>query len=191
MAKRTLNLYMGKNTTEIFEDLLTDEARKRLQAPSTRVVDAPSFGDGARLFVFVAGQFTPRWLTDIRTHFDVPDNILTNSAAAVLLFKKSERIFASTFAHGWMYLNDQRFEGDFGLRAAINALDDTKLKSLERANLGDALRGVSQSPFQRGLTSFGLDDALDLIRKISGRTRDEANAESITGARSLRMTGDF
>ena len=90
-----------------------------------------------------------------------------------------------------MYLDEHRFEGDFGIRAAINALDDTKLKRLERANLGDAMRAVALSPFQRGLTSFGLDDALDLIRKISGRTRDDANANSMTGSRSLRVTGDF
>jgi uncharacterized protein (TIGR04141 family) len=47
------------------------------------------------------------------------------------------------------------------------------------------------SPFQRGLTSFGLDDALDLIRKISGRTRDDSTADSMTGSRSLRLTGEF
>jgi uncharacterized protein (TIGR04141 family) len=59
-----------------------------------------------------------------------------------------------------MYLDEDNIEGDFGLRVAINALDDKKLKRLERANLGDALRGVALSPFQREFTSFGQDDAL-------------------------------
>ncbi len=191
MAKKTLTLFLGKQDVDDFEELLTDEARGRAHSPSTRVVEAPHFGDGARLYVFVAGQFTPRWLTDLRVHFDVPGQITTSSAAALLLFRSSGRIFATPFAHGWMYLDEHRFEGDFGLRAAINALDDSKLRRLERANLGDALRAVAQSPFQRGLTSFGLDDALDLIRKISGRTRDDANADSVTGSRSLKLTGEF
>ncbi|MGB3318290.1 MAG: TIGR04141 family sporadically distributed protein [Sphingopyxis granuli] len=191
MAKKTLTLFLGKQDVRDFTELLTEEAQNRAQHPTTRVVEAPDFGDGARLYVFVAGQFTPRWLSDVRVHFDVPGQIVSSSAAALLLFRSAERVFATPFAHGWMYLDEHRFEGDFGLRAAINALDDSKLKRLERANLGDALRAVAQSPFQRGLTSFGLDDALDLIRKISGRTRDDANADSVTGSRSLKLTGEF
>jgi len=191
MAKKTLTLFLGKQDIVDFEEFLTEEARSRLHHHSTRIVEAPDFGDGARLYVFVAGQFTPRWLTDVRAYFQVPGQIMTSSAAALLMFRSAERVFATPFAHGWMYLHEHCFEGDFGLRAAINALDDAKLKRLERANLGDALRAVSQSPFQRGLTSFGLDDALDLIRKISGRTRDDANADSVTGSRSLKLTGEF
>lgn len=190
MAQRTLTLYLGKSDLVEFEEALTEEAQSKIGLPTTRVVDAPDFGDGARLYVFVGQNHTPRWLTEIRQHFTVPGQITASSAAGVLLFRSAGRIFASTFAHGWMYLEEERLEGDFGIRAAINALDDTKLKRLERANLGDALRAVALSPFQRGLTSFGLDDALDLIRKISGRTRDDANADSLTGSRSLRWTGD-
>jgi uncharacterized protein (TIGR04141 family) len=191
MVKKTLTLHLGKPDTDSFEDVFSEDARLRLPHPSTIRVDDADFGDGARLYVFVGDNHTPKWLTEVRMHFDVQGNVTTSSAAGVLLFWSSGRLFASTFAHGWMYLDEHCFEGDFGLRAAINALDDTKLKRLERANLGDALRAVALSPFQRGLTSFGLDDALDLIRKISGRTRDDATADSMTGSRSLRVTGEF
>lgn len=191
MAQKTLTLHLGKADLDLFEDVFTEEARGKLALQSTRISDDPDFGDGARLYVFVGEDHTPKWLRDVRVLFDVPGNIQTSSAAGVLLFRSAGRLFASTFAHGWMYLDEHCFEGDFGLRAAINALDDAKLRRLERANLGDALRAVALSPFQRGLTSFGLDDALDLIRKISGRTRDDASADAMTGSRSLRVTGEF
>ena len=191
MAQKTLTLYLGKDDLEDFDEVFTEEAQAKLGLRSTRVVDTPDFGDGARLYVFVGQDHPPRWLGELRQYFEIDGQITTSSAAAVLLFWSAGRLFASPFAHGWMYLDEHRFEGDFGIRAAINALDDAKLRRLERANLGDALRGVALSPFQRGLTSFGLDDALDLIRKISGRTRDDANANSMTGSRSLRVTGEF
>jgi len=191
MAKKTLTLHLGKDGIESFEDVFTEEGTQKLAHPSTRIVDDPEFGGGARLYVFVGDDHTPKWLREVRTLFPVAGNIQTSSAAGVLLFHSARRLFASTFAHGWMYLDEHSFEGDFGLRAAINALDDGKLKRLERANLGDALRAVALSPFQRGLTSFGLDDALDLIRKISGRTREDASADALTGSRSLRATGEF
>jgi uncharacterized protein (TIGR04141 family) len=191
VVQKTLTLYLGKADLAEFEQVFTEEAQAKIGLPTTLVVDAPDFGNGARLYVFVGQDHPPRWLAELRQHFEIAGHITTSSAAAVLLFWSADRLFASTFAHGWMYLEEPRFEGDFGIRAAINALDDTKLKRLERANLGDALRAVALSPFQRGLTSFGLDDALDLIRKISGRTRDDASANSMTGSRSLRLTGEF
>jgi len=157
MAQKTLTLYLGKAGLDQFEDVFTEEARGKLALPSTRISDHPDFGDSARLYVFVGNDHTPIWLREVRTLFDVPGAILTSSAAGVLVFRLADRLFASTFAHGWMYLDDHRFEGDFGLRAAINALDD----------------------------------ALDLIRKISGRTRDDSSANAMTGARSLRVTGEF
>jgi uncharacterized protein (TIGR04141 family) len=191
VAAKTLTIHLAKEGAEEFDDLLSEEARRRLDHPSTRVVNSDEFGDGARLYVFVGAFHSPKWLTALGRHFEFDGRVETTSAAAVLVFRSAQRVFASTFAHGWMYLDDRRFEGDFGLRVAINALDDAKLKRLERANLGGALRGVASSPFQRELTSFGLDDALDLIRKISGRTREEAAADAMTGSRSLRVTGEF
>ena len=53
------------------------------------------------------------------------------------------------------------------------------------------MRAVSLSPFQRDFRSFGLDDALDLVRKVSGRTKEDATADALTGARSLKVTGEY
>lgn len=191
MAKKTLTLHLAKPDVVEFDDVLSEQAKERLQRPTTRVVEDDGFADGAKLYVFVGYDIVPNWLRDLRRVFTVPGNIDTNSSCAVLAFRSSERIFVSTFAHGWMYLNEDNVEGDFGLRVALNALDEKKLKRLERANLGDALRGVSLSPFQREFTSFGLDDALDLVRRISGSTREEASAETLSGSRSLRVSGEF
>ncbi|MCY3857481.1 MAG: TIGR04141 family sporadically distributed protein [Gammaproteobacteria bacterium] len=119
------------------------------------------------------------------------DNFQTRSICAVLAFRVDGRICASTFAHGWMYLNEAVLETDFGLRVALNSLDEKNLKRLERTNLADAMRGVALSPFQRDFSSFGFDDALDLVRRLSGSTREDSRAEMISGARSLQSTGDF
>jgi uncharacterized protein (TIGR04141 family) len=191
VARKTLTLHLAKPDVEAFDDLLSEEARNRLNLHTTTTLDIPDFGEGARLFVFVGGGGNPPWLRDLQAHFHIQVDVQTRSAAAVLMFRAVGRLFASTFAHGWMYLDEDQVEGDFGLRVALNALDETKLKRLERANLGDALRGVAQSPFQRELSSFGIDDALDLIRTISGVTRDDASADALTGSRSLKVSGEF
>lgn len=191
MAKKAFTLYLAKGDVENFDDLLSDGGREKLADPTTRQVDAPDFCDGAKLYVFVGQDKTPTWLRDLRQTFAVPGRIETSSAGALLAFRTAGRLFASSFSHGWMYLDEDRLEADFGLRVAINAVDEGKLNRLDRANLGDALRAVSQSPFQRDFKSFGLDDALDLVRKVSGSAKLDASADTMVGSRSLKVSGDF
>ena len=88
--------------------------------------------------------------------------------------------FAVTFAYAHVYLDDSKTEADFGLKVAINAVSDEKLRSVERSNIGAAIRDFAQAAGQRDLRTFGFDDALDLIRKISGRAADKGFADTVT-----------
>jgi uncharacterized protein (TIGR04141 family) len=80
---------------------------------------------------------------------------------------------------------------DFGLKVVINSLSDDKVKRIDRSNLGEAIRGVSQSAFQRNLQAFGIDEALDLVRRISGRTDKDDFADSLAGATALKITREM
>lgn len=191
MAQKTLTLYLAKPDVLDFDDILSEGGKGRLVHRNTRIANSNEFGDGARVYIFVGDEHPPKWLTDLRAFFDIRERIEACSACALLAFRAGGRIFPSPLAHGWMYLEGDNIEGDFGLRVALNTLNDKKLRRLERANLADALRGVSHSPFQREFTSFGLDDALDLLRKVSGKTNDDASADSVTGAKSLKLSGEF
>jgi hypothetical protein len=51
-----------------------------------------------------------------------------------------------------------------------------------------AIGDFAQAAGLRNLRSFGFDDALDLIRKVSGRATDNDFANIVTGARSLRFS---
>lgn len=187
----TFSLHLAKEALPDASEYLTDGARASLVAATTQTLEVDGFGDRCVVYVFQSGMRTPGWLVRLGNAFDGVSPFQTRSGAAVVLFEVNGRMFACTFAHGWMHLNEDEFEPDFGLKVAVNALDQTKLKRLELANLGDALRGVSQSSFQRDFQSFGVDDALDLVRKISGASRPGSGMTAITGARSLKVTGNF
>lgn len=191
MARRTLTLYLAKPDVENFASILSESAESRVQDGRTQVVDLQEFAEGARLYVFSSPPFTPGWLRHLAQQFNFEAAVLTSSACALLVFWVEGRMFISTFAHGWMYINEDNIEGDFGLRVALNGLNDDKLRRLERANLGDAMKGVSLSPFQREFESFGLDDALDLVRKVSGVANDNSSADVLTGAKSIKLSGEF
>ncbi len=96
--------------------------------------------------------------------------------------------FAITFAYAHVYLDNSKTEADFGLKVAVNAVSDEKLRSVERSNIGAAIRDFAQAAGQRDFRSFGFDDALDLIRKVSGRAADSDFADMVTGSRPLRFS---
>ena len=106
----------------------------------------------------------------------------------LLAFKEGKHLFAISFAYAHVYLDDSKTEADFGLKVAINAVSDEKLRSVERSNIGAAIRDFAQAAGQRDLRSFGFDDALDLIRKVSGRAADKGFADTVTGSRPLRFS---
>lgn len=104
------------------------------------------------------------------------------------MFRKNKLIFVLSFAYAHVYLDDAKTEADFGLKVAINAVSDEKLRSVERSNIGAAIRDFAQAAGQRDLRSFGFDDALDLIRKVSGRASDSEFADMVTGSRPLKFS---
>lgn len=187
----SFTLYLAKEVAEDFSEYLTDNARTNLASPTTQTLGIGEYGERAAIYVFEGPMRAPQWVVRLARSFDGVRPFQTRSGAAVLFFESNDRVFAVTFSHGWMYLDEDQFEPDFGLKVAVNALDQTRLRRLELANLGDALRGVSQSSFQRDFQSFGVDDALDLVRKISGATRQDIGLNAVTGARSLKITGEY
>lgn len=191
MARYSYTLYLAKQVQADFCDYLTDNAQQKVGRPEHQRLAVQDFGERAELFIFWGFSGPPPWMR--RLSQLVPEVRLEHrkSVAALLIAEIGEHVLVITFAHGWMLLNESKFESDFGLRVAINSLNPEKLKRLERSNLGDALQGVSQSPFQRDFYSFGVDDALDLVKKLSGAAQENSGLDTVTGSRSLKITGEY
>jgi len=185
---KSISLYLAKTSVKKADDLLTEKALELVKAKQAHRSSSTKFGDGAVLFTFPGFSSPPQWVSMLSANFTLPTNLISQSPCAVLVFEKKKRFFAVTFSFGHVYLDDAKTEADFGLRVSINALSDGKLKSVERANIGAAIRDFAQAAGQKDLRTFGFDDALDLIRKVSGRASDSDFAEAVTGARSLRFT---
>ncbi|WP_168193104.1 TIGR04141 family sporadically distributed protein [Rhodophyticola sp. CCM32] len=180
-----------KADIENFEDVFTESAKEKIQAGDAVLSDSDDLGDEATVYIFPSPPKPPSWLADINTVFAGTPALTNRSSCAVVVFKHVDRLFVTAFAHGWQYLDDTKIESDFGLKVAINSLDDSKVKRIDSSHLGEAIKGVSQSAFQRDLQAFGVDEALDLVRRISGRVEDDEFANSISGATGLKITREM
>ena len=184
----TFSLYLAKTDVTNFDDLLTENAREMVADGAAELSTSNKFADASALYIFPGHLSVPKWVPLLKELFVVPENLFPQSPCALLAFKKDGFIFALTFSYAHVYLDDAKTEAEFGLRAAINAVSDKKLRSVERSNIGAAIRDFAQAAGQRDFRSFGFDDALDLIRKVSGRSADIEFADMVTGSRALRFS---
>jgi uncharacterized protein (TIGR04141 family) len=185
---KSFSLYLAKPSVKEPTALLTARAQDLLAQRIALRSDSTTFGDGATVFMFPSEAEPPNWVKMLSTEFQLSGNLDAQSPSAVLVFRKDGNFFAVPFAFGHVYLDERKTEADFGLRVSINALNDDRLKSVERANIGVAIRDFAQAAGQRNLKAFGFDDALELIRKVSGYTSKDDLAEVVTGSHALRFT---
>ena len=191
MARNTFTLFLVKESVQNEDEIFTSTAIDRINASSVAISRNSEFAEGAAVYIFSNPPKQPKWLNQIKSSFEIDEIITNRSSSALLRFWTNGRLFVVTFGHAWLFLNPKSIIQDFGLRVALNAADDSKLKRLDIANLGEAMRGVTQSASERQFETFGVDEALELVRKISGTIRDEEFGSSISGSSSLKVNREM
>ena len=150
-------------------------------------IASDNFADENAHFVFWGSPVIPKWVKSLEPLFHIEEKLISQSPCGVLVFKTGSRIFAVSFSYGHVFIDDAKTEAEFGLKVAINAVNDDKLRSVERSNLGAAIRDLAQAAGQRELKAFGFDEALDIIRKVTAYATNDDFAGLVTGSRALSI----
>lgn len=110
------------------------------------------------------------------------------SAAAVLLIKRRQRIFAVAFGQGRHLLKTGALEENFGLYASMNSIDPLRIRSIDRKRF-DAISRLTREQAIRevSILNFGLELDQDVLRSVTGRPSDEAIGKRFTGRDSLSV----
>lgn len=135
------------------------------------MIDGRHTGD---LYIKPTSDRDPLWLSLFEGAIPAGSVEVHNaSAAAVWLIDVAERTFALTFGYGRSLLRPGTWEEDFGLRVTLNAVDPSKIRSIDRVKF-DAISQHSQIQASRdaNIVEFGLDVEEDLLRAVTGKPRD-------------------
>lgn len=188
MAKRyrRLNLFMAKplDGGQVFADLLTD-------APvDTYPMDGALGIDGA-LYVRKNEAKRPSWgpLLDEITGQSIP-NLANRSSSAVLLLRVDGDIFAFAFGYGRYLIEPSLFVQDFGIRTALNTLDDKSLRSVDLHTLEDQpVQKKSQAARDSDVGVFGIDILRDILRAVTGVPKQGIDLVQIAGGDAMFSFG--
>lgn len=162
---RRLNLFMAKplGDGQTFGDLLAD-------APVDNYPMAGNLGIDGVLYVRQSTEKRPSWgsVLDEVTGRVVPD-LANRSSSAVLLLRVDGDVFAFTFGYGRYLIEQSLFVQDFGLRTALNTLDEKSLRSVDLHTLEDQpVQKKSQAARDSEVSVFGIDILRDVLRAVTG-----------------------
>ncbi|AON52341.1 TIGR04141 family sporadically distributed protein [Herbaspirillum seropedicae] len=184
MAKsyRRLNLLMAKplDDGQTFGDLLTD-------APVDEYPLAGDLGIDGVVYVKQSTEKRPGWgpVLDEVTGRVVP-GLANRSSSAVLLLRVDGDVFAFTFGYGRYLIEQSLFVQDFGLRAALNTLDENSLRSVDLHTIEDQpVQKKSQAARDSAVGVFGIDILRDVLRAVTGVPKSGVGLTQISGGDSM------
>ncbi len=188
MAKsKTLNIRLlraGRPIASAFSQSFAPGAERALQQRRWNGVE------GASLYIGQIYSNTPGWRGFLESGSpDLPTDILTGGAGAVLFLPVDDRVAAVCFGHVHVALNDDAFERQFGLRVTLSTVPRGQLRTLDLAT-PDAVTFQKRVQASRDsdLQEFGVDMLRDLARVAGGTPLDKAFAHFVAGKDALSIT---
>lgn len=123
---------------------------------------------------------TPAWLSLFEGALGQVVNVHNASSAAIWTVQAGEKAYALSFGYGKSLLRPGTWEEDFGLRVTLNAVDPSRIRSIDRVKF-DAISQHSQIQASReaNIIEFGLDVEQDILRAVTGKPRDAALATQL------------
>jgi uncharacterized protein (TIGR04141 family) len=113
----------------------------------------------------------------------------TMSPAAVFLVKFDERFFILTFGGGRFLISSNCYEERFGLKVALNSLNDTKLRSIDKKTFDSISSHTrTQAIRESDVKEFGLDIERDLLKGVTGTPDDPSFGVRMSGMDALNVT---
>lgn len=134
---------------------------------------------------------TPPWWVSYLNPLVSDALVSTPSGAmsAVLLLEIGSDLVAFSFGQGRHLLAAGKTEPDFGLRTALNLLDPSRLKSLDKRQFEEvALLSRQQVSRSMGLSAFDIDTVRDVLTAVVGEPQDPSLGNRIVGRDSLVLT---
>lgn len=120
------------------------------------------------------------------------DNLSNSGCAAVLLIKRNNRYFAITFGYGRYLLHPDCFEENFGLRVVVNAVDPSKLRSIDIHTLESIpVHRKNQASIFTNFSDFGLNVEQDLMYAATGTPKDKEFCKTVSGKDALKVSLPF
>ena len=187
MPTQRLTIYLLQDVTDV-PDALAEDLPKSI-GPQ---ILTPESGLSGAFYSSATPPSPPSWASYL-------DPVLVGgapalrsaSASGVLILKVDTHFFALTFGYGRSFLNPAKVQRRFGLRVALNVIDDKQIRSLDTKTFDEmVVSRNTQSSRTSELPTFGVDILRDILRAVTGKAPKGSPYKSISGSDALVLGFD-
>ncbi|MBI5870978.1 MAG: TIGR04141 family sporadically distributed protein [Actinobacteria bacterium] len=183
-VKNKLSIYLIKSEYQDAEVIVDDiDNLEKLE-----------ISEGLTLYYGDSHTYRPGWVGKFFRD-SVPDEaaIFNASSKALLMVEVDiagkKRIFCISFGQGRHIMQSGAWEESFGLKVTLNAIDPNNLRSIEKTNMSSVPKHASEQISRDGAAAdFGIDIEQDLVRAVTGKSKEELFGLTITGKDSLQSS---
>ena len=120
----------------------------------------------------------------------IPEHKLFSATASGVFFVDVKgRKFAITFGYGRMFLKNGVYEEHFGLKSALNLIQENNFRAIEKKNMvRDPKLSTEQISRNGDVLNFGLDTEQDILLGITGKSSNPYFGNIVTGKEALSVS---
>lgn len=108
------------------------------------------------------------------------------SASGLLVLHVDGHSFALTFGYGRSFLDQAKIERRFGLKVALNLIDEKQIRSLDTKLFDEMVVSKNtQTSRTSELPAFGVDILRDIVRAVTGIAPESTGYKAVSGADAL------
>jgi uncharacterized protein (TIGR04141 family) len=176
---RSLTIYLSKENRKPTSLIKTSDGMTKKNVP----VGGRTVG---KLFIKSPEAKPPTWADFFDPYVKADEFGEVSSSSAALLVPVYKRWAAVTFGQGRHLLSSDAFEDRFGLRVALNCIDEKRIKSIDKQSF-DAIASHTQEQASQEANAieFGFDIERDILRAVTGTPKHEDFGLRLTGMEAL------
>jgi uncharacterized protein (TIGR04141 family) len=187
MPAQRLTIFLLRDVAD-FEDALAEDVANALDASEL----TQASGLTGRFYSKKSFGRRPGWATYldpvVEGGVQGPES---SSASGLLLLRVDGFTFALTFGYGRSFLDQARIERRFGLKVALNLIDERQIRSLDTKKFDEMVVSTNtQTSRTTELPTFGVDILRDILRAVTGKAPGASGYKSLSGADALVLGVD-
>lgn len=187
MPAQRLTIYLLREVEDP-DDAVADDALVGLE--SSELTEAS--GLAGRFYSKRSFSRPPAWTRYIDPIVDGGvQGLQSASASGLLVLAVDSNAFALTFGYGRSFLDQSKVERRFGLKVALNLIDERQIRSLDTKRFDEMVVSTNtQTSRTTELPTFGVDILRDIVRAVTGIAPEETGYRSLSGSDALVLGFD-
>ncbi|XDD44691.1 DUF6119 family protein (plasmid) [Leptospira sp. WS60.C2] len=183
-------LHCKENANSIFNDGVIFEENKLinkyLQDRGTSAKRITKADSEYEIYFRETDNHHPWW----KSFWKIQNSLQNKSTDVIVIISHLNRIFIVAHGHGRFLINPLALEVDFGLKAALNAIDSTKIRSTGLFTPSDiGMRTKKQTGRDTKIEQYEINIFNSLLKDIAGQVKSEYHElfRNIDGADCLKF----